>query len=346
VELVRDPRRDLALDREHVGQLAVVRFRPQVLVRVGVDELRRDPHLVPRAAHRPLQDRGHVELRRDLPDRLRGALVLERRRAGDHANVADLGEGGQDVVRDPVGEVLVLGVVAQVLERQHGDGRLRDVASAAPEELGAADQDDRDERSDSHERERATPRRRDSRALRPCALASRRRGGFADAHRVERERRPQSLECVLAARREPQLRPLPQLAPHVLADPHLARVRRRRNPRRHVHAVAVEIAVLGRRHVADVDADPELARAQPFGLRHAREVRTQRVRRAHRLLRGRELGQCAVAQELHHPSAVGLDHRADDRLEATDHAQRFPFVRFGQRAVADQVREPHGREMV
>jgi hypothetical protein len=41
---------------------------------------------------------------------------------GDDLERADLGELGDDVVGDPVTEVLVLGIDTHVLERKHGDG--------------------------------------------------------------------------------------------------------------------------------------------------------------------------------------------------------------------------------
>jgi hypothetical protein len=141
-------------------------------------------------------------------------------------------------------------------------------------------------------------------------------------------------------------RPLPQLPAHVLAHPHLARVRRRLDARGHVHAIAVQIPVLALGHIAHVDADPELPHAHPLGLGHAREVRAQGVRRAHRLLGRGKLGQRAVAEELDHTTSMGLDDCSHDGLEARDRAQRFALVRLRQRAVANQVREPDRCQVV
>src|SRR5688572_3541015 len=101
---------------------------------------------------------------------------------------------------------------------------------------------------------------------------------------MKRDRTSEALERALAARCEAELRTLAELPPHVLAHPHLAWVRRRLDPGRDVDAVAVQISVPGRRHVADVNADPELPRAEAFGVDHPREVGPQRVRRTHRLL--------------------------------------------------------------
>ena len=99
-------------------------------------------------------------------------------------------------------------------------------------------------------------------------------------------------------------------------------------------------------YVSHVDADPELARAQAFGVGHAREVRAQRVRRTHRPLGGGKLGERAVAQELHDPPAVRLDHRADDGLEPAHRTDRLAFVRLRECGVADQIREPYRGEMM
>ena len=55
------------LDREDVGQLAIVGLRPEVLIRLGVDELRHDAHAIAGPPHAPLEQRRHLQRRRDLP---------------------------------------------------------------------------------------------------------------------------------------------------------------------------------------------------------------------------------------------------------------------------------------
>jgi hypothetical protein len=52
------------------------------------------------------------------------ALVDETRIARDHEQPLDARQTRNDVFDHPVGEILLLGVAAHVLERQHRDGRL------------------------------------------------------------------------------------------------------------------------------------------------------------------------------------------------------------------------------
>src|SRR3989440_6663679 len=56
----RDLQRHVRLNREDIGQLTVVRLRPEVLIAVRVDELRDDPHPVAGAADAPLEQGGHA----------------------------------------------------------------------------------------------------------------------------------------------------------------------------------------------------------------------------------------------------------------------------------------------
>jgi hypothetical protein len=51
------------------------------------------------------------------------ALVGERRVAGDHEQPAAAREGSDDVVRHSAGEILLFGIAAHVLGRQHRDQR-------------------------------------------------------------------------------------------------------------------------------------------------------------------------------------------------------------------------------
>ena len=52
-----------------------------------------------------------------------GATKLEARGAADHADAGDAREAVDDLFADAIGEELQVGVVRQVVERQHGDGR-------------------------------------------------------------------------------------------------------------------------------------------------------------------------------------------------------------------------------
>ena len=113
---------DLVLECEDVPQLAVVGLGPDVVTRGGVDELGADPHPVPRPAHAPLHHVADAQLPAHLLHVHRLALVGEARVPGDHRELAPAREPRDQILGDPVGEVLLLGIAAQVVEGQHGDG--------------------------------------------------------------------------------------------------------------------------------------------------------------------------------------------------------------------------------
>ena len=114
---------DLVLHREHVGEVAVVALRPDVAAGGDVVELRRDAHAVAALAHAALDHIADAELLGDLLHVDGLALVDERRVARDHEEPAQLGQRGDDVLADAVGEILLLRIAAHVDEGKHGDGR-------------------------------------------------------------------------------------------------------------------------------------------------------------------------------------------------------------------------------
>ena len=111
--------RDIALDSEDIGQLPVVALGPEMRLRPAVDELGGDADLIAGAAHAALENRPGAKLAADLRDALAAALVADDRGPGDDAQLGDLGEPGDHLLGDAVGEPLVLGVGADVGERQH-----------------------------------------------------------------------------------------------------------------------------------------------------------------------------------------------------------------------------------
>ena len=122
LERPRYPQRHVALDHEDIGELPVIRLGPEVAVGLGVDELGDDTHAISGAPNAPLEHRRDLQPGRDLPQALLPFLQRHTRGARDHLEGADLRQLGDDVLRDPVGEVRVLRVRAQVGERQHRDG--------------------------------------------------------------------------------------------------------------------------------------------------------------------------------------------------------------------------------
>ena len=78
----------------------------------------------PAFADATFQDVTNAQLATDLPDVRRFALVGEGRVARDDEQRFEARQRRDDVLDDAVGEVLLLGIAAHVLERQHRDGRL------------------------------------------------------------------------------------------------------------------------------------------------------------------------------------------------------------------------------
>jgi hypothetical protein len=117
--------RDVVLHGEDVGQLAIVGLRPQMEPVGDLDQLRRDPHPVPFFADAAFEDRADVQLLADAPEILALALELKRRRARRDAEALDFGEVVEQLLRQPVGEVLLVLLRAHVDEGAHGDRRRR-----------------------------------------------------------------------------------------------------------------------------------------------------------------------------------------------------------------------------
>src|SRR5262249_14875514 len=81
----------LLLNGEYVANLALVRFRPQVVSVGAVVQLRRDPQRVACSSYAAFQPRRDVELRADLPDVLSLPLEFERGSSGRHTQTVELG---------------------------------------------------------------------------------------------------------------------------------------------------------------------------------------------------------------------------------------------------------------
>ncbi|NIP58169.1 MAG: hypothetical protein GWM92_05320, partial [Gemmatimonadetes bacterium] len=121
-----DPTGQLALDLEDVlgAQPPVVGLGPEVFVGGGVDELGVHPDPVAGPLHAALHHGGHAQLGGDLPHALGRVPVLQDRGPGDHLQGLDLGELGEEVVVDAVGEGADLVVAGEVVEGEDGHRRL------------------------------------------------------------------------------------------------------------------------------------------------------------------------------------------------------------------------------
>src|SRR5215472_9634954 len=115
-----DAAHDFILHGEGVGEIPVIAFGPYMGAGRRLDELSCYPHAVACLAHTPLKNVAHPQLAPDLFDVDGPALVGETRVARDDEEPTPFREGGDDVLADPVGEVLLLRVAAHVLEWQNG----------------------------------------------------------------------------------------------------------------------------------------------------------------------------------------------------------------------------------
>ena len=112
---------DLLLDREHVLQVAVVRFRPDGTTAADVDQLRGDAKLLAFPAHAALQCGFHPQTPADLANVVILPFQLSRGTPGSGAQAFHLGERVDQFDRHAVAEVLLVPVRALVRKRQDGD---------------------------------------------------------------------------------------------------------------------------------------------------------------------------------------------------------------------------------
>jgi len=112
---------DLVLQREDVGKIAVVALGPDVLAALGLDQLRGDADAIAGFAQAAFEHIAHTELASDLLHIDRAALVAEGRIARDDEQRRIARQRGDDVLGDPVGEELLLGVATHIREGQHCD---------------------------------------------------------------------------------------------------------------------------------------------------------------------------------------------------------------------------------
>src|SRR5262245_2066670 len=89
----------------------------------GVNQLGVDPNPPRCAADASLEYVANPKLLADLPQVDRRVPVAEARVASDHEEFGEAGELGDDVLRDPVAEIVVLASTAQIDERKNSDRR-------------------------------------------------------------------------------------------------------------------------------------------------------------------------------------------------------------------------------
>ena len=99
--------RDLTLQLQDVGQVALVFTRPQMRIRRHVNQLHADAHAIAGAQHRPFDDRVHVQRLRNLRKRAGATFEPHHRRARDDAQRADTGKVADERFCHAVGEVFL-----------------------------------------------------------------------------------------------------------------------------------------------------------------------------------------------------------------------------------------------
>ena len=116
---------DLVLHVEEISKRLVEPLRPKMAAGFGVNELHVDAHAVPAALNAALEDIAHVQVAADRLHVERLALVSESRVAGDHDGAPETREIGRQALRDPVDEMLLLRVAADIGEGQNDDREAR-----------------------------------------------------------------------------------------------------------------------------------------------------------------------------------------------------------------------------
>src|ERR1700678_3559631 len=191
-----------------------------------------------------------------------------------------------DVFADPVREILLLGVAAHIVEREHGD------------------------------REPVRTGRRSWDLLRLCALRRRlrrRRRGDADLERIHPHRLGDVLELGLAEIGDGEIEPRAHLAVGVLGQTARTRFGDAFQPRGDIDAVAHQIAVGLLDDIAEMNADAEydapLRRQAGVALDHAV---LDFDRAAYGVDDAAKLDEESVAHSFHDPPAVDVDGRIDE----------------------------------
>ena len=92
-----------------------------MVIRSGFNELRGDTNAVRRLTNTAFQRISYAQFPANRLHIDRTAFVREGRVTGDHEQRGVMRKSGDNVLRYPVGDELLLGVAAHVLERKHRD---------------------------------------------------------------------------------------------------------------------------------------------------------------------------------------------------------------------------------
>jgi hypothetical protein len=271
----------------------------------------------------PMRRRLHVQLATDLLHVDGAPLVGEGRVARDHEHQAAIArQAVDDVVDHTIGEVVLVGLGGQVLERQDGDRR-----------------------------HLARPRRR--RGLgRDCGKCSGRRSGNGSTgrrggqlHAVDAHGTGDVLQVVLAIVEESYVEPTLGILLDACRNGDAAGLCQRLQPRCDVDAIAEDIVLLDH-NVADMDAHAELDAAigGEFGIA-LRHLTLHVDGAAHGIDDAGELDQQAVARGFDQAAAVVDDAGFKDAGAVRgERGDRALFIEADEAAVACDVGGQHGGE--
>ena len=262
------------------------------------------------ALERSLEHVPHAELPAYLTRVSSLALVGEARVAGDHVEVTEAGKVCDDVVGDALGQVFVLGIAAQVRERENGE---RDPAGQGRQGTGRA------------------------RDAGPTF------GRGAD--RVDPNRALDVLQAAFTQGVEAVRQLAPDLVVDLAGDADGARLGQGLQAGGEVDTLAVDVAVLDD-DIAEADADSEPNAFRLGSLtRVLGDICLDLDRAAYRLDDAGEFAKQPVAHELDQTASVlgqkGLDHLLATRLEPL---QGAGLVVLHERGVADHVRRQDRRQ--
>jgi hypothetical protein len=112
----------IVLQREQVLVGPIVARRPLCAVVGRVDEFRADAHDVPFTAHTALDQVCNPEFGTDVTAIIFAIPELKRGSAADDLEARKLRKPGDQIFRQPIGEVLLLRIAALVGQRQYRNG--------------------------------------------------------------------------------------------------------------------------------------------------------------------------------------------------------------------------------
>jgi len=113
-----NPLYNLVLQGKNVREWAIILLRPHLIARRRVDQLHRDPDTLVRFLHAPFQHVPHAHLATDVLHFYCFAFVSEGGVASDDQETRDFGEIASEHFGQTVAEVVLLGIITEIHQRQ------------------------------------------------------------------------------------------------------------------------------------------------------------------------------------------------------------------------------------